>query len=59
MSRRDDSGIAGIPLHIDESLDIWDGKYRLKKRDGTVMDRGIDETYRRVAPCDRRRRGHG
>ena len=44
----DDSGIAGIPLQS-TSLDIWDGKYRLKKRDGTVMDRGIDETYRRVA----------
>ena len=44
----DGSGIAGIPLQA-ASLDIWDGKYRLKKRDGTVVDRGIDETFRRVA----------
>ena len=44
----DDSGVAGIPLQA-ASLDIWDGKYRLKKRDGTVLDRGIDETFRRVA----------
>ena len=44
----DDSGVAGIPLQS-ASLDIWDGKYRLKRRDGTVVDRGIDETFRRVA----------
>ena len=44
----DDSGIAGIPLQA-ASLDIWDGKYRLKKRDGTVVDREIDDTFRRVA----------
>ena len=44
----DVSGTAGIPLQS-TSLDIWDGKYRLKKRDGGVVDRGIDETYRRIA----------
>ena len=44
----DGSGISGIPLQS-ASLDIWDGKYRLKTRDGTVVDRGIDETYRRIA----------
>ena len=44
----DDSGIAGIRLQA-ASLDIWDSKYRLKKRDGTVVDREIDDTYRRVA----------
>ena len=44
----DDSGIAGIHLQA-ASLDIWDSKYRLKKRDGTVLDREIDDTYRRVA----------
>ena len=37
-----------IPLQV-ASLDIWDSKYRLKKRDGTVVDREIDDTYRRVA----------
>ena len=45
---RDDSGVSGIPMQA-ASLDIWDGKYRLKTRDGTVMDRGVDETYRRIA----------
>ena len=44
----DDPGITGIPLQA-ASLDIWDGKYRLKKRDGTIVDRAIDETFRRVA----------
>jgi len=31
------------------STDIWDKKYRLKKKDGQVIDRSIDETYQRVA----------
>jgi len=31
------------------SLDIWDKKYRLKAKDGTVIDRTVDETYQRVA----------
>ena len=44
----DDTGVSGIPLQA-ASLDIWDGKYRLKTRGGTVVDRGIDETYRRIA----------
>ena len=44
----DGSDVCAIPLQA-ASLDIWDSKYRLKKRDGTVVDRGIDETYRRIA----------
>ena len=44
----DDSGIAGIPLQA-ASLDIWDSKYRLKKRDGIVVDCEMDGTFRRVA----------
>ena len=44
----DDTGVSGIPLQA-ASLDIWDGKYRLKTRDGIVVDHGIDETYRRIA----------
>ena len=44
----DASGVAGIPLQA-ASFDIWDGKYRLKKRDGTVVDRNVDETWRRIA----------
>ena len=31
------------------SLDIWDKKYRLKSRDGNIIDQDIDDTYRRVA----------
>ena len=31
------------------SLDIWDKKYRLKAKDGTAIDRNVDETYQRVA----------
>ena len=43
-----DAGSVAIPLQ-EPSLDIWDSEYRLKKRDGTVLDRDIDETFRRVA----------
>jgi len=31
------------------SLDIWDKKYRLKTKDGQVIDETMDDTYRRVA----------
>ncbi|MBD3670049.1 MAG: adenosylcobalamin-dependent ribonucleoside-diphosphate reductase [Gammaproteobacteria bacterium] len=33
----------------DASVDIWDKKYRLKSKDGQVIDETIDETYQRVA----------
>ncbi len=33
----------------DASLDIWDKKYRLKAKDGTIIDDDIDATYQRVA----------
>jgi ribonucleoside-diphosphate reductase alpha chain len=39
---------ATIPLQ-EASLDIWDKKYRLKSKDGKVIDQDIDDTYRRVA----------
>ncbi|HHH39134.1 MAG TPA: adenosylcobalamin-dependent ribonucleoside-diphosphate reductase [Sedimenticola sp.] len=42
------SSVAEIPLQP-ASLDIWDTKYRLKKKDGTPLDEDIDATYRRVA----------
>ena len=45
---RVEADVSVIPLQA-ASLDIWDSKYRLKTRDGTVVDRDIDETYRRVA----------
>jgi len=31
------------------SIDIWDKKYRLKKKDGEVIDKVVDDTYKRVA----------
>jgi len=31
------------------SLDIWDKKYRLKRKDGHVIDVDIDDTFKRVA----------
>ncbi len=31
------------------SIDIWDAKYRLMAKDGSVIDTSIDDTYRRVA----------
>jgi ribonucleoside-diphosphate reductase alpha chain len=31
------------------SLDIWDKKYRLKSKDGQIIDADIDATYQRVA----------
>ncbi|MDH5180882.1 MAG: adenosylcobalamin-dependent ribonucleoside-diphosphate reductase [Gammaproteobacteria bacterium] len=31
------------------SADIWDKKYRLKSKDGDIIDQSIDDTYQRVA----------
>ena len=31
------------------SLDIWDKKYRLTAKDGTAIDKTMDDTYKRVA----------
>ena len=31
------------------SFDIWDKKYRLKSKDGTVLDQTVDHTYKRIA----------
>jgi ribonucleoside-diphosphate reductase alpha chain len=39
---------ADVPVQP-ASLDIWDKKYRLKAKDGTAVDRDVDETYQRVA----------
>ncbi len=33
----------------DASMDIWDKKYRLKAKDGAIIDTDIDTTYQRVA----------
>src|SRR3954467_8319263 len=40
--------VNNIPFQ-EASLDIWDKKYRLSAKDGTPIDRSMDETYKRVA----------
>ena len=42
------TSVAQIPFQ-DASMDIWDKKYRLKKKDDTPIDIDIDATYKRVA----------
>ncbi|ROR34567.1 LAGLIDADG family homing endonuclease [Inmirania thermothiophila] len=37
-----------IPLQP-ASYDIWDKKYRLKAKDGRILDETVDDTYKRVA----------
>lgn len=48
MSNGDQELAVGVPLQ-DASVDIWDKKYRLKSKDGVVIDHTIDDTYKRVA----------
>src|SRR5438128_889951 len=40
--------IDAIPYQ-EASLDIWDKKYRLSAKDGTPVDKTMDDTYKRVA----------
>jgi len=40
--------IAAVPFQ-EASLDIWDKKYRLTAKDGTPIDKTMDDTYKRVA----------
>jgi len=40
--------VNSIPFQ-EASVDIWDKKYRLSAKDGTPIDRSMDETYKRVA----------
>ena len=40
--------VNSIPFQ-EASLDIWDKKYRLSAKDGTPIDRSMDDTYQRVA----------
>jgi len=40
--------VNAIPFQ-EASLDIWDKKYRLTAKDGSPVDRTMDETYKRVA----------
>ncbi len=43
-----DTGGVSIPIQA-ASKDIWDKKYRLKTKDGKIVDQDIDGTYQRVA----------
>ncbi|MBT8421245.1 MAG: ribonucleoside-diphosphate reductase, partial [Gammaproteobacteria bacterium] len=50
-AKRSDSGTlkaADVPLQ-EASRDIWNTKYRLRGKDGRVIDKTIDDTYQRVA----------
>jgi len=40
--------VASIPFQ-EASLDIWDKKYRLTAKDGSPIDKSMDDTYKRVA----------
>ena len=42
------NAVADIPVQS-ASLDIWDKKYRLKAKDGRIIDETVDDTYKRVA----------
>ena len=44
----DPQEIDAVPFQ-EASLDIWDKKYRLTAKDGTPIDRTMDDTYKRVA----------
>jgi ribonucleoside-diphosphate reductase alpha chain len=44
----DPKDIDAIPFQ-EASLDIWDRKYRLTAKDGTPIDKTMDDTYKRVA----------
>ena len=39
---------AEVPMQA-ASIEIWDQKYRLKTKDGSILDRDIDGTWKRVA----------
>src|SRR6202521_5700559 len=40
--------VGSIPYQ-EASIDIWDKKYRLTAKDGSPIDRSMDDTYKRIA----------
>src|SRR5579863_1590214 len=44
----DPKDLDAVPFQ-EASLDIWDKKYRLTAKDGTPVDKTMDDTYQRVA----------
>ncbi len=47
-SKEEEKSRTEVPLQ-EASLDIWDKKYRLKSREGDLIDVDVDDTYKRVA----------
>jgi ribonucleoside-diphosphate reductase alpha chain len=61
----DPKDVGSIPFQ-EASIDIWDKKYRLTSKDGTPIDKSMDDTYKRVAraladveQADRREQWYG
>ncbi|HZF17746.1 MAG TPA: adenosylcobalamin-dependent ribonucleoside-diphosphate reductase [Steroidobacteraceae bacterium] len=48
LEPHDPHDMSSIPFQ-EASLDIWDKKYRLAAKDGTPIDKTMDDTYKRVA----------
>src|SRR5271170_224654 len=48
VARIQPKDVAGIPYQ-EASFDIWDKKYRLTAKDGSPIDKSMDDTYKRVA----------
>ena len=49
-SAKSDQGEVATKVEMQSvSVDIWDKKYRLKKKDGNFVDETIQDTYERVA----------
>ncbi|HEV2112409.1 MAG TPA: ribonucleotide reductase N-terminal alpha domain-containing protein, partial [Gammaproteobacteria bacterium] len=46
--RQAPAAVTDIPVQ-EASYDIWDKKYRLKAKDGTIIDQEVDDTWKRVA----------
>ncbi|HEY4127067.1 MAG TPA: adenosylcobalamin-dependent ribonucleoside-diphosphate reductase [Gammaproteobacteria bacterium] len=42
------AAVTEIPVQ-EASYDIWDKKYRLKAKDGSIVDDAVDDTWKRVA----------
>ncbi|MDT8453492.1 MAG: adenosylcobalamin-dependent ribonucleoside-diphosphate reductase [Gammaproteobacteria bacterium] len=42
------TNVSDVPFQ-EASIDIWDTKYRLKAKDGSIVDKTMDDTYVRVA----------
>ena len=48
MIQHEQETVPQIPLQ-ETSYEIWDTKYRLKRKDGSPLDLEMDDTYQRVA----------